>query len=218
MYVPKINKCRTLAEFNQTMVPATSTDTSASQQNNPPQGTTNGKSNQSQNDESKQTENNQQSATENTQSSQQQAQTQYLYFGADEFLITVQAHENGWWYGFKDTNSNDPKDYKFGFFPSNFVQVIEKFENQMGMLIHIFQKRNNQHPLAFIPTEESKLASGDQAANISQETFQEPKPKTEKEKDSDNYDWIKYAHSALVSDQDVKPCTFELSNEKNFCS
>ena len=64
--------------------------------------------------------------------------------------------------------------------------------------------------VALIPIETSNIQPGQSvaAAGGSQETvadtqqnFQEPQPKTAK--DSDNNDWIKYAHSALVSDQDV---------------
>ena len=139
MYVQKLNKCRTLAEFNNSMIPATTTENTTSQQNTTSQETSKDTTKEQQTTESKQADNNQEKSNESDQTTQQpQAQTQYLFFGPDEFLITSQTTDSGWWYGYKDTNSANPKDYKFGFFPSTFVQVIEKYENQMGTLF--------QHP------------------------------------------------------------------------
>ena len=57
----------------------------------------------------------------------QDSSSDYLYFGADEFLITTYQFPNGWWYGYKDTT--DLSKAKFGYFPSNFVQVIEEYHD-----------------------------------------------------------------------------------------
>lgn len=52
----------------------------------------------------------------------------YLYFDADEFLVTTYKFPNGWWYGCKD--ASDFSNAKFGYFPSNYVQVIEEYDDE----------------------------------------------------------------------------------------
>jgi len=60
-------------------------------------------------------------------SSQNTQDTQYLFFDADEFLITTYQNESGWWCGYKDTGDGGSAQ-NLGYFPSNFVQVIEVYE------------------------------------------------------------------------------------------
>jgi hypothetical protein len=61
---------------------------------------------------------------------QQQAQSYYLFFDADEFLITVTKTETGWWYGYKDIPDPQNTEVKAGYFPSNYVQVVEEFKEE----------------------------------------------------------------------------------------
>jgi len=64
------------------------------------------------------------------QTQQTENQTQYLFFEPDEFIITTFMYENGWWYGYKDLGETTPSQQNMGYFPSNYVQVIEEYEQQ----------------------------------------------------------------------------------------
>ena len=64
---------------------------------------------------------------EDSSTEQQTASTQYLFFDADEFIITTYQSESGWWAGYKDTGDGNSAQ-KLGYFPSNYVQVIETYE------------------------------------------------------------------------------------------
>jgi len=57
--------------------------------------------------------------------------TYYLLFGPDEFIITTYKMPTGWWYGYKDTGNADATQGTQGFFPSNFVQVVEEFPEEV---------------------------------------------------------------------------------------
>lgn len=72
----------------------------------------------------------------NEESKQSEAQSQYLFFGPDEFLITTFQYENGWWFGYKDTEEGI-ENKKTGYFPSNYVQVIEEFSYESNSIFLI---------------------------------------------------------------------------------
>jgi len=78
-------------------------------------------------DSSENPENASSSDTKQEASSQNKQDTQYLFFDPDEFLITTYQNESGWWCGYKDTGDGGSAQ-NLGYFPSNFVQVIEVYE------------------------------------------------------------------------------------------
>jgi len=143
----RINKCRTLAEFNESILKQclgqqqdTSSQTAQQQstENNAQATQVTYKTskmtdNQAGTDKSKENNATQQQDKADEKAGTQQNQsnaTQYLFFGPDEFLITTYKMPTGWWYGYKDTGDANPTNVVQGFFPSNFVQVIEEFPEE----------------------------------------------------------------------------------------
>jgi len=78
-------------------------------------------------EETKEKENKGESADTNKNQEQSQ-QTQYLFFEPDEFIITTYMNETGWWYGYKDLGDTSTNQQNMGYFPSNYVQVIEEYD------------------------------------------------------------------------------------------
>lgn len=101
-----------------------STDSKSAQNNTESQAT-------NKTSEENKTENVTKDSSQNPESSDKTAQnassTNYLFFEADEFIITTYQNESGWWAGYKDTGDGAAPQ-SLGYFPSNFVQVIEVYE------------------------------------------------------------------------------------------
>lgn len=139
----KLNKCRTLYKFDEAILASflgqgqkgteeNKEETKEAQNNSEAQT-------QSENDKTKTSSTSKDkteadSATQNTTQagetdpkSENPENTQYLFFDADEFIITTYQNESGWWAGYKDTGDGNAAQ-KLGYFPSNYVQVIETYE------------------------------------------------------------------------------------------
>ncbi len=155
----KLNKCRTLCAFNDQILASNPAQTQGTQQSSRIDHTQQDKNygqvndtknldnkdvekkestskdaqniNSKQAEEKKVNENNDNQNTPPNQTQQGENQTQYLSFEPDEFIITTFKYENGWWYGYKESENASTIE-KLGFFPSNYVQVIEEYE-QLGI-------------------------------------------------------------------------------------
>jgi hypothetical protein len=136
----RINKCRTLAEFDSSILNLTQSGQSQQAQDSTAQATvnktdtptTNSKDTKKNKSDSKtKPEQSAQTAEENkTSTTDQGGAKDYLFFKPDEFIITTYKMPTGWWYGYKDSADPTSKDLKLGFFPSNYVQVIEEFPEE----------------------------------------------------------------------------------------
>lgn len=147
----KLNKCRTLYKFDETILSSflgqtqqnaeTNKEETKEAQNQSENNKTQTSSEaeaekanpQTQADETKPEENKSETTKRDSSENPENASadTQYLFFDADEFIITTYQNDNGWWAGYKDTgDANAPQ--KLGYFPSNYVQVIETYEVPTG--------------------------------------------------------------------------------------
>ena len=74
------------------------------------------------------------------QKEEEENKTKYLFFRKGEILLTKNCFENGWWYGEKQEDE--------GYFPSNFVRVVEDekekiTENSEKKINEINKKNSN---------------------------------------------------------------------------
>ncbi len=137
----KLNKCRTLFKFdeailasflgqNQQTTEANKEETKEAQTNSEAPENDKTKTSSVAKDKTEADSATQKEAPEEEtkkDSSSASENTQYLFFDADEFIITTYQSESGWWAGYKDTGDGNAAQ-KLGYFPSNYVQVIETYE------------------------------------------------------------------------------------------